>query len=129
MTATPITELMSKKYSQMVEWTQAAVMAFVDLKRALCSKTVLAAPDFSKEFMVQVDASDVDLGVVLSQTNGGEECTVLYLSQTLLPRGKNYAMVEKECLAVQWAPEPLQYCLFGWRFTLVTEHSPLQWMA
>lgn len=40
---------------------------------------------------------------------------------------KNYATVEKECLAIKWALETLKY--LGRRFTLVTDHSPLQWMA
>lgn len=38
-------------------------------------------------------------------------------------------MVEKECLAIKWALETLKYYLLGRRFTLVTDHSPLQWMA
>ncbi|EMP42589.1 Retrovirus-related Pol polyprotein from transposon 17.6 [Chelonia mydas] len=41
---------------------------------------------------------------------------------------EKYAVVEKECLAVKWAMETLHYYLLGWRFTLVTDHAPLQWM-
>lgn len=90
---------------------------------------MLSVPDFSKEFVVQADASEVSLGAVLAQIKEGEEHPVLYLSRKLLPTEKNYAIVEKECLAEKWALEMLRYYLLGRKFTLVTDHSPLQWMA
>lgn len=87
------------------------------------------APDFSKECVVQADASEMGLFAVLAQSTEGEEHPVLYLSRKLLPREKNYATVEKECLAIKWALETLKYYLLGRKFTLVTDHSPLHWMA
>ncbi|KAG6936720.1 hypothetical protein G0U57_011714 [Chelydra serpentina] len=59
---------------------------------------------------------------------GEEEHPILYLSRKLLPREQKYAVVERECLAVKWAMETLRYYLLGRRFTLVTDHAPLQWM-
>ncbi len=35
----------------------------------------------------------------------------------------------KEALAVKWAVLELRYYLLGRKFTLVTDHAPLQWMA
>ncbi len=40
-----------------------------------------------------------------------------------------YATVEKEALAIKWAVLELRYYLLGQKFTLVTDHAPLQWMA
>ncbi len=37
--------------------------------------------------------------------------------------------MEKEALAVKWAVLELRYYLLGRKFTLVTDHAPLQWMA
>lgn len=85
----------------MVKWTPAAEETFGNLKTSLCSKLVLTAPNFSKEFVVQADTSEVGLAAVLTQVDEGEEHPVLYLSQKLLPREKNYATVEKECLAIK----------------------------
>lgn len=127
--AAPLTDLTSKKHSRLVSWGPAAEEAFGDLKRALCAKPVLTAPDFDKEFVVQADASETGLGAVLTQLHGEEEHPVLYLSRKLLRCERNYATVEKECLAVKWALETLRYYLLGRRFTLVTDHAPLQWMA
>ena len=113
----------------MVKWSLEAEEAFGNLKRALCSKPVLMAPNFSKEFVVQADASEVGLGAVLSQIHEGEEHPVIYLSCKLLPREMNYATVEKEGLAIKWALETLKYYLLGRKFTLVMDDAPLQWIA
>lgn len=88
----------------MVTCTPAAKEAFHNLKRALCSKLVLTAPDFSREFVDQEDASEAGSGAVLAQITEGEKQPVLYLSRKLLPREKNYATVEKECLALKRGP-------------------------
>ncbi|XP_076139108.1 uncharacterized protein LOC143122160 isoform X4 [Alosa pseudoharengus] len=127
--AAPLTELTTNRHSQMVRWNPEAEAAFVDLKQVLCSSPILVAPDFKKDFIVQADASEVGLGAVLAQAHDGEEHPVLYLSRKLLPREKNYSTMEKECLAVTWALESLRFYLLGRRFTVVSDHAPLQWMA
>ncbi len=47
---------------------------------------VLYSPDFEKIFVLQTDASEVGLGVVLKQEKGGELHPVVYLSRKLYPR-------------------------------------------
>ncbi len=37
----------------------------------------------------------------------------MFISRKLLPHEKNYAKVEKECLAIKWAVEKLKYYLLG----------------
>ena len=59
----------------------------------------------------------------------GSEYPITFVSRKLLPHEKNYATIEKECLAVKWAIEKLKYHLLGREFTLVTDHAPLKWMA
>ncbi|MGH0183399.1 UNVERIFIED_CONTAM: hypothetical protein FKN15_011954 [Acipenser sinensis] len=112
----------------MVRWTDQAEGAFKALANILCKDPVLAVPDFKHRFVLQTDASDVGLGAVLSQNVDGEEHPLLYLSRKLLPRERNYAIVEKECLAIKWAVESLRYYLLGREFTLITDHAPLRWM-
>ncbi|CAM4556526.1 unnamed protein product, partial [Lepidochelys olivacea] len=100
--ACPLMDLMKARGPDIVRWTTAAEDAFTDLQTALCTDPILVAPDWGKEFILQTDASDGGLGAVLSQMVGDDEHPVLFLSRKLLPRERNYAVVEKECLVVKW---------------------------
>ncbi|MBN3294555.1 POL3 protein, partial [Polypterus senegalus] len=53
----------------------------------------------------------------------------MYLSRKLLDRETKYAAVEGEALAIKWAVTSLRYYLLGRDFTLVTDHTALQWMS
>ncbi|KAI2652490.1 Retrovirus-related Pol polyprotein from transposon 17.6 [Labeo rohita] len=114
--ASPLTDLTRKGQPEKIEWSPEAERAFQQVKKALTSEPVLRAPDFSRPFLVQTDASDTGLG---------QSCP----SRKLTKPERNYAAVEKEVLAIKWAVLELRYYLLGRRFTLVTDHAPLQWMA
>ena len=127
--AAPLSDLTRKKQPEKVVWTDKCEEAFQKLKTMLCSEPVLKNPDFEKEFILQTDASDRGLGAVLSQLDDdGKDHPILYLSRKLYPREENYATIEKECLAIKWAVESLQYYLLGRKFRIVTDHQPLKWL-
>ncbi|KAK7930573.1 hypothetical protein WMY93_006968 [Mugilogobius chulae] len=126
--ATPLTALTAKNQKNPVNWTEECEAAFQTLKEFLCSAPVLRSPDFTKRFLVQVDASAVGVGAVLAQGNSGEERPILYLSRKLLPREAKYSVVEKEGLAIKWALESLRYYLLGREFDLETDHRALTWI-
>ncbi len=54
---------------------------------------------------------------------------MVYISRKLSPAETRCAAVEKEALAIKWVVLELKYYLWGRRFTLITDHAPLQWMA
>ncbi|KAI2659392.1 Retrovirus-related Pol polyprotein from transposon 17.6 [Labeo rohita] len=118
-----------KGQPEKVCWTPSTEEAFAQIKTALTSSPVLRAPDFSCPFLLQTDASDTGLGAVLSQIQEGEEHPIIYISRKLSTAERKYAAVEKEALAIKWAVLELRYYLLGRKFTLVTDHAPLQWMA
>ncbi len=124
-----LTDLTRKGQLEKIHWTPATEEAFQRVIEALTSAPVLRAPDFSCPFPLQTDASDTGLGAVLSQIQEGEEHPVIYISRKLTPAKKNYTAVEKEALVVKWAVLELRYYLLGRKFTLVTDRTPLQWMA
>ena len=65
-----------------VQWTSECEAAFVNLKKALCGDPVLSNPDFSRQFILQTDASDMGVGAVLSQVgDDGQEQPVAYFSR------------------------------------------------
>ena len=107
--ASPLNDLTRKALPDRVTWSEAVGRAFGHLRRALCSEPVLITPDFSLSLLVHTDASEVGLGAVLSQVQGGEEHPVMYVSRKLLPNEKNYSTVEKEALAIKWALDKLRY--------------------
>ncbi|CAL9687319.1 unnamed protein product [Knipowitschia caucasica] len=126
--AFPLTTLTTKDQKNPVNWTEQCEVAFKTLKDFLCSSPVLRSPDFTQNFVVQVDASAVGLGAVLVQGDPGEERPILYLSRKLLPREARYSVVEKEGLAIKWALESLRYYLLGREFILETDHRALTWI-
>ena len=47
---------------------------------ALCSSPVFKSPEFDEPFILQTDASDMDLGAVLSQvTEEGDDRPIAYI--------------------------------------------------
>ncbi|XP_077331070.1 uncharacterized protein LOC143973991 [Lithobates pipiens] len=65
--AKPLTDLTKKKLPKVVSWTPECEQAFQALKEALARAPVLQAPDFTRRFLVQTDASAYGLSAVLSQ--------------------------------------------------------------
>ena len=129
--ASPLTDLLRKNKSvDPTQWSEEQDESFRALKHVLCSGPVLQCPDFEKSFTLQTDASDHGLGAVLSQEDAeGLLRPVVFISRKLRPGEMHYATIEKECLAIKWALEALQYYLLGRVFTLLTDHAPLVWLS
>ena len=120
--AKPLTELTKK--NQPFYWTEACEKAFQDLKNCLCSSPVLRYPNYSKEFTLTTDASNVGLGGILSQD--GHPCC--YISRTLNKPEINYSTTEKELLAIVWSVKRLRQFLLGRKFKIQTDHQALKWL-
>lgn len=63
-----------------------------------------------------MNASEVGLGIVLSQTFNGEEYPMLYIQQKLTPTKQWYAAMEREVLSIKWAITNHRYYLTGRQF-------------
>ncbi len=63
--AAPLTALTSTKMT--FRWSNAAEAAFTKLRGRFVSAPILRAPDPTRQFVVEVDASEVGVGAVLSQ--------------------------------------------------------------
>ena len=127
--AVPLTDLTKKSAPNQVRWNTVCNDAFIHLKKLLCSKPVLWSPNFSKDFVLQTDASDFGVGAVLSQYDEeGIDHPVAFFSRKLLPREQRYSTVEKECLAIKLGTQAFRVYLLGRAFTIQTDHRALQWL-
>ena len=108
-------------------WTDQCQIAFEGLKKCLTEAPVLAYPDFSRDFVVETDASIRGLGAVLAQIqDSGETHPVAYASRALSAAEKNYGITELETLGVVWALSHFRAYLYGHQVTVYTDHSSVK---
>ena len=93
-------------------------------QKILISARLIKNPDFNHAFILQMDASGVGVGAVLSQ--GEEDQPIAYFSRKLLPREQAYSTVEKECLAIVLAVKHFKAYLLGCTFIFQTDHRALR---
>jgi len=128
--AVPLTELVRKYEPERVRWSEGCSKAFCELKERLLAYPVLRNINFSLPFTLQVDASDIRVRVVLSQTDEeGWDHPVTYFSRKLLPSEQKYAVTEKECLAIKLGVQAFSAYLIGGEFTIQSDHRALQWLS
>ena len=66
--------------------------------------------------------------MLLQEFEGQCRLPIAYVSKKLLPRERNYPVVEKEFLGIIWSVEKFRKCLYGVEFPLETDHKPLSFM-
>ena len=122
----PLTEMLRK--SRKFEWSEQAQKAFVDLKSRLASRPILRPPDYAKQFMLAVDASQSCVGACLFQVHEGLEHPICYLSRKLRVHELHYATIEKEALALVTAVRAFSVYFGSSPVIVYTDHSPLQFI-
>ena len=112
------------------QWTPACQEGFNQLKKALTEAPLLAYPDYSKLFNLEMDASLKGLGAVLSQKGDNNEIRVIaYASQSLRPSEKSmrdYSSAKIELMALKCSIcDKFKDYLLGSKFTVFTDNNPL----
>lgn len=115
----PLTNLLKK--GVVFVWTSEPEVAFQTLKTALITAPVLALPDFSKEFIIQSDASECGIGAVLMQ----DAHPLAYVSRALGPKNQTLTVYEKEYLAILLAIQQWRPYLQMKEFTILTDQKSL----
>ena len=124
--SSPLTKLTSKKVK--FEWGPPQDEAFQKIKDCLSEAPNLCLADWSKEFHIQTDASNVAAGAVLYQLGENkEQLPLAYYSKKLKKAEKNWSATEKEMWAIilasrKWYP----YC--AGKVVFHTDHQPLKYI-
>lgn len=83
---------------------------------------------YDKEFVLRLDAFDVDVGAVLLE----EHAWILHHMENASRKSSAaeviYAVVKREYLAIVWAIQKFQTYFFGPKFTLQTDHHRLSYV-
>ncbi|KMQ89584.1 retrovirus-related pol polyprotein from transposon opus [Lasius niger] len=110
--AKPLNDLLSPKNAFI--WDIAQEQAFQELKNALSSTPILAWFHPLRETIISADASAYGFGAVLKQRQeNGEYRPIAYASRTLTAAQRNWAQIEKEGYALQWACEKFKNYITG----------------
>lgn len=126
--SSPLTDCI-KKSVKPFKLSNESVDAFKNLKEALSTAPVLAQPDFTREFIIQCDASRVGVGGVLYQMDdNGSEHPIAFVSQKLNKCQKNYTVTELECMAAVICVKKFRPYIEGLPFRIITDHSSLRWL-
>nr|KYP76053.1 Retrovirus-related Pol polyprotein from transposon 17.6 [Cajanus cajan] len=119
--AKPLTNMLKKDNFR---WTQDAKLAFQRLKELLSNTPILALPDFSKVFVVEVDASGGGIGAVLMQ----DHHPIAYISRILNLQQQSLSTYEKELLAVVFAVQRWRHYLLNRHFIVKIDHYSLKYI-
>lgn len=124
----PLTKLTSPKVS--FQWDSAAQHAFTLLKERLSAAPILRQPDLTRQFIVEVDASDSGVGAVLSEQEDGKLHPCAFYSCHLSPAECNYDIGDWELLAIKLALEEWRHWLEGAAqpFIMWTDHKNLEYL-
>ena len=100
------TTTVTQSEPRIFEWRMKHQEAFDALKEALSTAPVLGYPDFSREFILEIDASLNGLGAILSQQGkDGQIHVIAYTGHLLCPSERsmcNYSSAKLELLVLKW---------------------------
>ena len=117
--AAPLTTLLCKDN---FHWTPEAQSVFQHLKKLMTQAPVLASPNFSLPFTVEINASVYAIGAVLTQ----QSRPIAFSSKQLCPRIQQASTYVRELHAITSAVRKWGHYLLGHAFVILTDHRSLK---
>ena len=115
----------SKGEDKHLIWTEQAVSAFNQVKKALAKATLLFHPQPDAPTFLITDTSDVAVCAVLQQLMGALWSPIVYFPRKLHPAETKYSTFDRELLAIYLANKHFRHFLESRIFYLITDHKPL----
>ena len=122
--AYPLSSLLKKNVK--FAWGESQQKSFDTLKDKLTHAPLLIYPDYTQEFVLCTDASDIGLGGVLMQHRDGGLKPIAYTSRLCTSAERNYSVTERETLAVIYCLEHFRDIILGYEIKVFTDHMAIQ---
>lgn len=119
--ASPLTALLKR---EAFSWSDEEECAFLDLKHTLVTAPLLQLLDFSKQFIIDCDASGSGFGAVLHQGDGA----VAFFSRAVAPQHAKLPAYERELIGLVKAVKHWRPYVWGWNFLVRTDHCSLKFL-
>ena len=118
----PLTEAAAGKTKRAkIKWTDELERAFLEMKKMVSKEALLTYPDWSKPFTIHTDASDFQLGAVISQ----DDKPIAFFSRKLNSAQRNYTTTEKELLSIVECLKQFRNIVFGYEIIVYSDHKNL----
>ena len=102
--------------------------AFLTLNEKLISAPIVVTPDWASPFKQMCDTGDFSMGAVLGHNRDRVFRAIYYASRNLNEAQLNYAITEKELLAIIFAFKKLRPYLIGNKVIVHTDHSTIKYL-
>lgn len=124
--AKPLYDLMRE--GQPFVWGEDQRTAMAALQEKLTTAPILGYPLPEGSFILGTDASNTDIGCVLSQLQCGSERVIAYGSKVLQQSQRNYCTTRRELLAIVTFVKEYRHYLIGAPVLIRTDHAALIWL-
>lgn len=123
--AEPLNKLLRK--NEKFVWSNDQQISFETLRDILCNEPILQQPDFRKDFIVTVDASNIAVGGMLSQYHEDKkiDLPIAFASKPFKERERKWSATEREFYAIIFALQHFRPYLYGRKFKIFTDHKPI----
>ena len=115
----PLTQLCSSKVKY--HWGQPQEEAFQSIKSLVSKDVLLRFPKHDEIFHIYTDASNYQLGAIITQNN----LPVAFFSKKLTPTQRRYSTIEQEMLAIVSTLKEYRNFLLGAEIVIYTDHKNL----
>jgi len=95
--------------------------AFQNVRNIIARQVLLHYPDFTLPFDIYTDASDYQLGGVITQNNW----PIAFYSRKLTSAQRNYTTMEKELLSIVELAQEYRHMLLGMQCRFFCDHKKL----
>ena len=120
----PLTHMSSKKVP--FKWTAECQKALDEMKEIVSQEVMLMYPDFNKPFNIYTDASDIQLGAVITQKDSNNNNRLIaFYSRKLIPAQTRYTTTERELLSIVETCSESWNILLGYPINIYTDHKNL----